>query len=139
MRPPRATFAPIVAVLALGSARCNSNDCIDYNPDVGSLCLPDTLQADEKTIIEVRESCNQCSSPPQCDATLINGIVNVQLHSQLCSDTTAQCTAICLQRTARCTLPPLASGDYTLVLPGNLMRALRVREGGVSSCQLPVQ
>jgi len=139
MQLSRTACALVLAALAAASARCNGNSCVDYSPAVGSLCLPDTLQADQKSIIEVRESCNQCSTPPQCSATLINGVVNVELHSQICSDTQTVCTAICLQRTARCTLPALAAGDYTLVLPGTLLRALRVREGGESSCQLPAQ
>ena len=138
MHLPRAA-ALVLASLGLGAAGCSSNTCIDFSPAVGSLCVPGTLQADQKSIIEVRESCAQCSSPPQCSTTLVNGVVTVDLHSQLCSDTEVACSNACLQRTARCTLPPLAAGDYTLVLPGNLLRPLRVREGGESSCQLPAQ
>jgi len=134
----RAAFALSLAALAVASARCDSSTCIDRNPDVGVLCLPATIQADQTSVIEVREACGICSSPPQCTSRLIDGEVRVDLHAQFCNDGSVSCdTILCLQRIARCTLPSLPAGDWPLVLPGNQLRVMRVREGGLSSCQLP--
>ena len=133
----RAALALSFAAVALAAARCDNTTCIDRHPDVGSLCLPATLQANQAAVIEVRESCGLCSTPPQCDSTLIDAEVHVDIHAQLCNDGSVTCdTNLCLQRTVRCTLPSLPEGDWPLLLPGNEIRLLRVREGGVSSCQL---
>jgi hypothetical protein len=40
-----------------------------------------------------------------------------------------------MQRVARCTLPPLPEGDYTMLAPGGGPRLLRVRSGGDASCR----
>src|SRR2546430_647455 len=56
MRLGRAVFALALAALALASARCDGTACIDRNPDVGALCLPAAVQADQTSVIEVRES-----------------------------------------------------------------------------------
>jgi hypothetical protein len=134
----RPVLALTLAALALGSLRCEGTTCIDRNPDVGTLCLPAPVQADQTAVIEVRESCGLCSTQPQCDATLIDGEVRVDLHAQLCNDGSITCdTNLCLHRTVRCTLPSLPAGDWPLVLPGNQVRLLRVRQEGLSSCQLP--
>jgi hypothetical protein len=134
----RAAFALSLAALALASARCDNTTCVDRNPDVGALCLPATVQAGQTSVIEVRESCGLCSSQPQCDATLIDGAVQVELHAQICNDGSVTCdTNRCLQRIVRCTLPSLPQGDWPLLLPGNQTRLIRVREGGLSSCRLP--
>ena len=134
----RAIFALSLAALAVASARCDNATCIDQNPDVGSLCLPATVQAGQTSVIEVRESCGLCSTRPQCETTLIDGAVQVDLHAQFCNDGSISCnTNLCLQRIVRCTLPSLPEGDWPLVLPGNQTRLIRVREGGLSSCRLP--
>jgi len=134
----RAAFALFLAALALASARCDNTSCIDRNPDIGASCLPPTVQAGQTSVIEVRESCGLCSTRPQCDTTLIDGEVRVEVHAQLCNDGSITCdTNLCLQRVLRCTLPSLPEGDWPLVLPGNQMRLIRVREGGLSSCRLP--
>jgi hypothetical protein len=134
----RAAFALSLAALALASARCDNTTCADRNPDVGAVCLPPTVQAGQTSVIEVRESCGLCSSQPQCDSTLIDGAVRVELHAQICNDGSVTCdTNLCLQRIVRCTLPSLPQGDWPLVLPGNQTRLIRVREGGLSSCRLP--
>ena len=134
----RAAFVLSLATLGVASARCDSVPCIHRNPDVGALCLPATVQADQTSTIEVREACGLCSSAPQCDSRLIDGEVRVDLHAQLCNDGSVSCdTLLCLQRVARCTLPSLPQGDWPLVLPGNQTRLMRVRAGGLSSCQLP--
>lgn len=138
MSPRRAVLTLSLAALAAASVRCDSNTCIDRNPDVGVLCLPATIQPDQTSVIEVREACGLCSSPPQCESRLIDGEVRVDLHAQLCNDGSVTCNSIlCLQRIARCTLPSLPEGDWPLVLPGNQLRVMRVRQGGLSSCQLP--
>jgi len=138
MLPGRAALALTIAALALASTRCDGTTCIDRNPDVGTLCLPAAVQADQTAVIEVRESCGLCSTQPQCDASLVDGEVRVDLHAQLCNDGSVTCdTNLCLHRTARCTLPSLPAGDWPLVLPGNQTRLLRVRQVGLSSCQLP--
>jgi hypothetical protein len=138
MPSSRAAFALSLAALAVASARCDNSTCIERNPDVGSLCLPATVQAGQTSVIEVRESCGLCSSQPQCEATLIDGEVRVDLHAQLCNDGSISCnTNLCLQRIVRCTLPSLPEGDWPLVLPGNQTRLIRSREGGLSSCRLP--
>jgi hypothetical protein len=134
----RAAFALSLAALALASARCDNTTCVDRNPDVGAVCLPPTVQAGQTSVIEVRESCGLCSSQPQCDSTLIDGAVRVELHARICNDGSVTCdTNLCLQRIVRCTLPSLPQGDWPLVLPGNQARLIRVREGGLSSCRLP--
>jgi hypothetical protein len=134
----RAALALSFAAVALAAARCDGTTCVDRNPDVGSLCLPAAVQADQAAVIEVRESCGLCSTQPQCEATLIDGEVHVDLHAQLCNDGSISCdTNLCLQRTVRCTLPSLPEGDWPLLLPGNQIRLLRVRTDGLSSCQLP--
>jgi hypothetical protein len=133
----RAAFALSLAALALASTRCDNSTCVDRNPDVGSLCLPATVQAGQASVIEVRESCGLCSSQPQCETILIDGEVRVDLHAQLCNDGSVSCNSnLCLQRIVRCTLPSLPAGDWPLVLPGNQTRLIRVREGGLSSCRL---
>jgi len=113
---------------------------MDRSSDVGSLCLPATVQAGQTSVIEVRESCGLCSTQPQCETTLIDGAVQLDLHAQLCNDGSISCdTNLCLQRIVRCTLPSLPEGDWPLVLPGNQTRLIRVREGGLSNCRLPAQ
>ena len=133
----RAAAALSFAALALATARCDNASCVDRNPDVGSLCVPAAVQPDQTSVIQVREACGLCSTQPQCDSTLVDGEVHVELHAQFCNDGLVSCdTNLCLQRVVRCTLPSLPEGDWPLVLPGNVMRLLRVRSGGVSSCQL---
>jgi hypothetical protein len=128
----------LLAIAAVATARCDTTTCIDRSPNVGSACLPTTVQPDQNFVIEVRESCGLCSTNPQCDATLLNGEVHVDLHAQLCNDGSITCdTNLCLQRTVQCTLPALPAGDWPLVLPGNQTRLIVVRSGGVSSCRLP--
>ena len=127
----------LLAIAALVSARCDNTTCIDRSANVGSACVPATVQPDQNFVIEVRESCGLCSTEPQCNATLIDGEVRVDLHAQLCNDGSITCdTNLCLQRTVRCTLPGLPAGDWPLVLPGNQTRLIVVRSGGVSSCRL---
>jgi hypothetical protein len=134
----RAVLALPVAALALASARCDGTTCVDRNPDVGAVCVPAAVQPDQSAVIEVRESCGLCSSTPHCDTRLIVGEVHVDLHAQICNDGSVRCdTNLCLQRIVRCTLPSLPAGDWPLVLPGNQVRLLRVREGGLRACQLP--
>jgi hypothetical protein len=128
-----------LAAVALGTVRCETGTCTDLSPDVASLCVPDTLMPDQTAVIEVRETCGICSSPPQCNATLTSGAVVVELHSQFCTDVQLNCNlnSPCLQQIARCTLPALGEGDYPLILPGNQTRLLHVRAGGQRNCQLP--
>ena len=134
----RPAFALSLAALAMATVRCDNTTCVDRNPDVGVLCLPTTIQPDRTTVIEVREACGICSSPPQCDSRLVDGEVRVDLHAQFCNDGSTSCqTILCLQRKARCTLPSLPAGDWPLVMPGLQTRVMRVRDGGLSSCQLP--
>ena len=133
----RAALAISFAAAALAAARCDNTTCIDRNSDVGTLCLPATVQADQAAVIEVQESCGLCSTQPLCDSMLIDGEVHVDLHAQLCNDGSITCnTNSCLQRVVRCTLPSLPAGDWPLLLPGNQIRLLRVRPDGQSSCQL---
>lgn len=129
------------AFFAAASAGCSSTTCEDVSADVGSLCLPDTVAPNVSTVVEVREQCGRnCTLAPGCTATLRAGTVYLDLRQQRCSDTGfAGCDqTICQFRTARCLLPALAPGDYTLVVPGGDNRILRVRGGGDAACQLPV-
>jgi hypothetical protein len=127
-----------LAIAAASSFHCDTASCIDRKPDVGSACLPDPVQADQTFVIQVREACGLCSTQPQCNATLVDGQVRVDIHSQVCNDGSITCdTNLCLQRTIQCTMPSLQTGDWPLLLPGNQVRVIRVREGGLSSCQLP--
>jgi hypothetical protein len=138
MSSDRTFFVLSLAALGFASVRCDSTSCTDRAPDVGALCLPATVQPDQTSVIEVREACGLCSSTPQCETRLIDGEVLVDVHAQLCNDGSVTCdTNLCLQRIVRCTLPSLPEGDWPLVLPGNQVRVMRVRQGGVSSCQLP--
>ena len=137
MSPSRVALA-LLAVAAVAMARCDSTTCIDRSPNVGSACVPATVQPEQNFVIEVRESCGLCSTQPQCEATLLDGEVHVDLHAQLCNDGSITCdTNLCLQRTVQCTLPGLPAGDWPLVLPGNQTRLIVVRSGGLSSCRLP--
>jgi len=136
----RAAVALSFAAVAIAASRCDNTSCIDRNADVGVLCLPDTVQPGQTFQIEVREACGLCSTQPQCEATLLDGEVRVDLHGQLCNDGSITCdTNLCLQRIVRCTLPSLPAGDWPLVLAGNQIRVLRVRDGGLSSCRIPTQ
>jgi hypothetical protein len=137
MRLGRTAFA-LFAALAAGSFHCNDTTCVDRKPDVGSVCVPDTVQPDQTFTIQVREACGLCSTPPTCEATLLSGQVRVDVHAQFCNDGSVTCdTNLCLQRTVQCVLPSLTVGDWPLLLPGNSVRVIRVRDGGLSSCQLP--
>ena len=109
----RAALALSFAAVALAAARCDNTTCLDRHPDVGNLCLPAAVQANQTAVIEVQESCGLCSTQPQCDSMLIDGEVHIDLHAQLCN--------------VRCTLPSLPEGDWPLLLPGNQIRLLRVR------------
>ncbi len=73
------------AALALATARCDNASCVDRNPDVGSLCVPAAVQPDQTSVIQVREACGLCSTQPQCDSTLVDGEVHVELHAQFCN------------------------------------------------------
>jgi len=131
-------FSAIVALLAAGSFRCDNTTCVDRRPDVSSACLPAAVQPDQTFTIQVREACGLCSTQPKCDSTLVDGAVRVNVHAQLCNDVSITCdTSLCLQRLVLCTLPSLPVGDWPLLLPANQVRLIRVRDGGVSSCQLP--
>jgi len=131
-------FSAIVALLAAGSFRCDNTTCVDRRPDVSSACLPAAVQPDQTFTIQVREACGLCSTQPKCDSTLVDGAVRVNVHAQLCNDGSITCdTSLCLQRLVLCTLPSLPVGDWPLLLPANQVRLIRVRDGGVSSCQLP--
>jgi hypothetical protein len=128
----------LLAFLAAGSFRCDNTTCIERKPDVGSACIPDPVQPDQRFTIQVREACGLCSTPPTCDATLLSGQLRVDVHSQFCNDGSITCdTNLCLQRTVVCLLPSLPVGDWPLLLPGDQVRVIRVRDGGLSSCQLP--
>jgi hypothetical protein len=131
-------FSAILVLLAAGSFRCDNTTCVDRRPDVSSVCLPPAVQADQTFTIQVREACGLCSTEPKCDSTVIDGAVRVDVHAQLCNDGSITCnTDLCLQRIVLCTLPSLPVGDWPLLLPGNQVRLIRVRDGGVSTCQLP--
>ncbi|HWE24456.1 MAG TPA: hypothetical protein VG496_11030 [Myxococcales bacterium] len=137
MRLSRAALA-LFAVAATGSFHCDNATCIDRQPDVGSVCLPTIVQSDQTFNIQVQEACGLCSTQPQCTATLVDGEVHVDLHAQLCNDGSITCdTNLCLQRIIQCTMPSLPAGDWPLFLQGNQVRVIRVRDGGLSNCQLP--
>ena len=70
MSSDRTFFVLSLAALGLASVRCDSTSCIDRPPDVGTLCLPATVQPDQTSVIEVREACGLCSSTPQCENSL---------------------------------------------------------------------
>lgn len=131
----------LLALAAAACAACDSQSCNTRSADVGEACLPDTIAAGQEAVIDVRELCGRdCSLNPGCTASLVNGQVTLDFHEDVCSQgTTFACqSALCTQRTARCRLPALQAGDYTLVGPGGFTRLLHVRPGGQSSCNLPV-
>lgn len=136
------TAALAVALAAAASTGCDSQSCNTVSADVGEACLPDTIAPGSESVIDVRELCGQaCSLNPGCAASLVNGQVVLDFHADLCSQSvlyTCQ-SQLCTSRTARCRLPSLQSGDYTLVAPGGFTRILHVRPGGQSSCNLPAQ
>ena len=127
-----------LAALALLAPACDSNSCNTVTADVGALCIPSTLAPDRQLLIDVRELCGKgCSGNPSCDAFLRNGQVVLDVHQDVCQETSLfQCIAAgCAQRIIRCTLPNLQEGDYALVAPGVTIQLLRVRAGGQVSCR----
>jgi hypothetical protein len=127
-----------LAALALLAPACDSNSCNTVAVDVGALCIPSTLAPDRQLLLDVRELCGKgCSGAPSCDAFLRNGQVVLDLHQDVCQETSLyQCIALgCVKRTVRCALPNLQEGDYTLVAPGVALQLLRVRAGGQASCR----
>src|SRR5919204_5716816 len=102
MRLGWSSFA-IVVFLAAGSFRCDTATCVDHKPDVGSACVPDTVQPDQTFTIQVREACGLCSTQPACDAILLSGEIRVDVHAQFCNDGSTACdTDLCLQRIVQC-------------------------------------
>jgi hypothetical protein len=133
----RALFAIFLALLCAAAPGCSTVSCTDLSPIPATVCVPDLVAPDQGAVIEMREACGQCSTQPTCDATLRNGAVYVDLHSEICSDVAITCPSTpCLQRVVRCTLPALGAGSYALIVPGNQQYLLRVQSGGVSSCTL---
>src|SRR5438045_4000661 len=113
----RALLLGSIAVLHAG---CSTVDCTDVSPIASSVCIPHMIEPDQSAVIEVRAACGQCTTQPTCATTLRNGAVYLELHSQLCSDVSITCpSSPCLQRVARCTIPALGAGSYTLIAPGN--------------------
>jgi hypothetical protein len=136
--PLRACAAAVLASLCAAAVGCDDTSCNSITPVAGSVCVPNIVQPDQSSAIEVREECGLCSSVPTCDAILRNGAVYVTLSSQICSDVAPNCASQdCPQRVVRCTLPPLAAGTYPLVVTGTQNYLLNVQEGGQSSCKLP--
>jgi hypothetical protein len=136
----RALAAASVAGLCASGAGCSNTTCTSLNPIAGAICIPVTIAPDQNAVIQVREACGQCSSQPTCDTTFRDGAVYLDLSSEICTDVSITCPSTpCLQRLVRCTLPPLASGDYQLIAPGSQQYLLHVRSGGVSSCTFAPQ
>ena len=121
-----------------GGGRCDTTSCNAITPAAGSVCVPNVIQPDQNSAIEVREECGVCSSTPSCDAILRDGAVYLTLTSQICSDVASNCSAQdCPQRVVRCTLPALSAGTYPLIVTGTQNYLLNVQQGGQSSCKLP--
>jgi hypothetical protein len=131
----------LCAALALLAAACgNGVTCDTRTDDVGEVCIPSTIAPGIPSQIDVRELCSPgCTDPANCSALFRNGSVVLDVEQDVCSDSfTSSCVALgCQQRTVRCTLPPLAAGQYALIIPGGPPHLLRVQPGGSSSCRFP--
>lgn len=135
MPVPRA----LVLLLAAALAACNGDSCRQEDAEIGYACVPDTVAADVKVVIEVREACGTyCAKDPSCTAQLRGGAVVLEFVHDVCGDVNPLACAgqSCTQRIATCALPHLREGDYTLVVPGSPDRLLRVRAGGDASCHI---
>lgn len=120
---------------------CETGGCHDITSDVGQLCLPASLAAGQETTIEIRELCGAgCSHPPGCTALLRNGVIELDVRQEICSEAQFfNCVSIsCIQRVTRCKLPSLSAGDYTVVAPGAPRQLVHVVAGGDASCRFPL-
>ena len=133
-----ALLCPLAAA-ALFSSRCDNVTCRTITADLATACIPDAIEVDREVRIEVKELCGlNCPRIPACKATLVNGVVVLDVHEDQCNDILInQCAQeACLQRVVGCKLPPLSQGDYTLRATGMGDRLIRVRPGGAAACQL---
>jgi hypothetical protein len=136
--PLRVCAVLTLASLCAAGVGCSDVSCNSIAPAASNVCIPNVIQPDQNSTIEVREECGVCSAIPSCDAILRDGAVFLTLNSQICSDAAPNCASQdCPQRVVRCTLPALASGTYPLVVTGTQNYLLNVQQGGSSSCQLP--
>src|SRR5437867_11289540 len=98
----------LLAALALLAPACDSNTCNTVAATVGEVCDQGPLAAEREVVIEVRELCGKgCSGMPSCDAFLRNGQVVLDMHQDVCQESSFyQCIALgCVRRVVRCTLP----------------------------------
>jgi hypothetical protein len=136
--PLRVCAVLTLASLCAAGVGCSEVSCNSITPAAGSICVPNVIQPDQNSAIEVREECGVCSAVPSCDAILRDGAVYLTLNSQICSDVAPNCASQdCPQRVVRCTLPALSAGTYPLIVTGNQTSLLNVQPGGQSSCKLP--
>lgn len=130
-----------LAVATLLCAACSDNTdvCNSGSSDVGAICLPAPIQPGITTSIQLRELCGRgCSDLPSCTAIFRNAQVILDVSQTTCN---SQLTSVCLAqgcqtRLIPCSLPALAAGDYTLLVPGGPTQILHVQTGGSSSCRL---
>src|SRR5436305_13593818 len=76
--------AAALASLCVAGAGCDSVSCNSITPAAGSICVPEVLQPNQNSSIEVREQCGLCSTIPSCEAILRAGAVFLTLHPQVC-------------------------------------------------------
>ncbi len=132
---------PLAASATLLCLRCDNVTCKTVTAGVGTLCLPDKVAVDSEVRIEIRELCGlNCARTPICSATLVSGVIVLDVHEEQCNDITAGFCGPnpCLQRIVPCKLPPLPQGDYTLRGSGLADELVQVRPGGLNGCTIPV-
>ena len=134
----RFLWLPAAAALALAGLRCDNVSCKTVVTNISTTCLPDSIDEDREVHIELREACGRnCARMPLCTATLVAGVVVMDVHADQCNDVNAINCPPCFTRSVTCKLPPLPQGDYTLRGPGLPDELLRVRRGGAVGCTLP--
>lgn len=124
----------LALVSLLGFAACAP--CEDIGPTLGATCLLPSMADNVNLEIEVREDCgSSCSAPLDCTASVdLDTVTVIATQTECRLDCVPDGT--CRQRISRCLLPPLAPGDYEVLLPGLPSRTLRVESGAPSSCTL---
>jgi hypothetical protein len=136
----RIAILPLLIALGFCAACSDDGDvCNTGTSDVGELCVPAPLAPSINATIQLRELCGRgCSDLPSCTAIFRNAQVILDVNQTTCN---SQLTSVCLSRGCQtrlipCSLPALAEGDYTLVVPGGTTQILHVRSGGQSTCRL---
>lgn len=136
----RIVLLPLLLAAAVCAACSDNTDVCNSGPsDVGAVCVPSPLAPGITSTVQLRELCGRgCSDLPSCTAIFRNAQVILDVTQTTCnSQLVSACLSLgCQTRLIPCSLPALAEGDYTLLVPGGATQILHVQNGGSSSCRL---